>query len=123
MVHLGRWSLYEVKISLWVVIWDPNKATDIGEWWICGRGRLERFRTSYTCKKFYSKTSCMNLALPLQIDFYYFWNGTYRVLENSSYLPLVLLVNYYITTDSEMYLIFIKRIIILYWLDRVFFSQ
>ena len=25
------------------IVWDPNKAIDIGEWSICGGGRLERF--------------------------------------------------------------------------------
>ena len=28
---------------VWVILWDPNKTIDIGEWSICGAGRLERF--------------------------------------------------------------------------------
>ena len=32
MVFLGRWEDYGVKISLWVIIWDPNKAIDTGRW-------------------------------------------------------------------------------------------
>ena len=30
-------------MSLWVILWDPNKAIDIGEWSICGGGQLESF--------------------------------------------------------------------------------
>ena len=26
-----------------MIIWDPNKAIDIGRWSTCGGGRLERF--------------------------------------------------------------------------------
>ena len=32
-----------VKISLWLIVWDRNKAIDIAKWSICGGGRLERF--------------------------------------------------------------------------------
>ena len=28
---------------VWAIAWDPNKSIDVGEWWICGGGRLERF--------------------------------------------------------------------------------
>ena len=31
----------------WAIIWDPNKVIDIGEWWMCGQGRLERFYCVY----------------------------------------------------------------------------
>ena len=44
MVHLGRWSgVKGVKISLFLIVSEPNKAIDIGAWSICGGGRLERF--------------------------------------------------------------------------------
>ena len=26
-----------------MIVWDPNKSIDIGEWAICGDGRLKRF--------------------------------------------------------------------------------
>ena len=37
----------EVKILLWVIVWNPNKAIDIGRWSICGESRLERFHCIY----------------------------------------------------------------------------
>ena len=40
---------------VWVIIWDPNQATDIGEWAICGGGRLERI-------------SCMKILFLLNED-------------------------------------------------------
>ena len=48
MVDLERWSIYGGRI-----IWDPNKAIDVGEWSICGGGQLERFYCIYiyVCKK------------------------------------------------------------------------
>ena len=36
-----------VKISLSVIVWEPNKAIDIGKWSIFGGGRLERFYCIY----------------------------------------------------------------------------
>ena len=30
-------------MSAWAIVWDRNKAIDIGEWSICGGGQLERF--------------------------------------------------------------------------------
>ena len=29
---LGSYSI------AWAFVWDPNKAIEIGEWWICGEG-------------------------------------------------------------------------------------
>ena len=43
MVHLGRWSVQGVRILLQWIIWESNKAIDIGELSICGGGGLERF--------------------------------------------------------------------------------
>ena len=40
-------GLGSFKISWWVVVWDPDKAIDIGEWSICGGGRLERIYCKY----------------------------------------------------------------------------
>ena len=52
MVHLGRWSIlgygYCYHSIVWVVVWDSNKVIDIGEWSICGGGRLERFYCMFT---------------------------------------------------------------------------
>ena len=31
------------EVESWAIAWDRNKAIDIGEWSICGVGRLERF--------------------------------------------------------------------------------
>ena len=28
---------------VWAIVWDPNKAIDIGEWLICGGSWLKRF--------------------------------------------------------------------------------
>ena len=36
------------KISVWVILWDLNKAIDIGEWSIWGGGQLETFFYIYT---------------------------------------------------------------------------
>ena len=47
MVHSGRWSVYGVQISLWMMVWDPNKAVAIGMSSICGDGRLERLYCMY----------------------------------------------------------------------------
>ena len=52
MVHLrnlfGYMELeYPYSGIIWMVIWDPNKAIDIGEWSICGGGRLQRFCCKY----------------------------------------------------------------------------
>ena len=38
MVDVGRWSVYRVIISLWMIDWDRNKAIDIGEWSVYGGG-------------------------------------------------------------------------------------
>ena len=35
VIGLGSWNM--------LIGWDPNKAIDIGEWSICGGGRLKRF--------------------------------------------------------------------------------
>ena len=43
MVYFGRWSTWEVRISLQWIVWDSNKAIDIREWPICGSGRLVEF--------------------------------------------------------------------------------
>ena len=43
MVLLGSWSVQGIKISLWVIVWDPNNTIDVGRWSICGGGQLERF--------------------------------------------------------------------------------
>ena len=43
MVDLRRWSIYGVRVSLWAILNDRNKAINIGEWFICGDGQLERF--------------------------------------------------------------------------------
>ena len=36
----GRFSgiVPMVLTIMWVIVWDPNKAIDIGEWTICGCG-------------------------------------------------------------------------------------
>ena len=34
---------YHYDVIVWVMVQDPNNAIDIGEWSICGSGRLERF--------------------------------------------------------------------------------
>ena len=54
MVNLRRWSTLGVSISLqlyiiWAIVWCPNNVIDIGEWSICGGGRLERFYCSSLC--------------------------------------------------------------------------
>ena len=33
---------YNIVTMVWVIAWDPNKVIDIGQWSICGGGRLER---------------------------------------------------------------------------------
>ena len=32
---------------VWAIVWEPNKATDRGEWSICGGALLERFYCLY----------------------------------------------------------------------------
>ena len=34
---------YRYNGFVWAIVWDPNKAIDIGEWLICGGGQLERY--------------------------------------------------------------------------------
>ena len=48
MVHLGRFRELEYHYNgiVRVIVWDSNKAIDIGEWSIPGGGRLERFYCS-----------------------------------------------------------------------------
>ena len=36
-----------VRIKLWAILWDPNKAIDIRRWMIYVGGRLERFYYIY----------------------------------------------------------------------------
>ena len=43
-------SVYGVKISLWVTIWDPNKVIDIGRWSMCRGGQIEKFYCMYICR-------------------------------------------------------------------------
>ena len=46
MIHL-RELTYRCKGIVWVLVWDPNKAIDIGEWSICGGDRLKRRYSIY----------------------------------------------------------------------------
>ena len=48
MIHLGRWSIYGVRISVREIVCDRNKAIDIREWSIFGGGQLERFYCIYS---------------------------------------------------------------------------
>ena len=49
------WSVYGVSMEVeyhnnwivWAIIWDPNKAIDIGEWLICVGGRLKMLYCMY----------------------------------------------------------------------------
>ena len=36
-----------VTLGSWHIVWDPNKAIDIGELSICGGGQFERFNLYY----------------------------------------------------------------------------
>ena len=47
LLGLGRLEYHYNGIIIWAIIWDPNKVSDIGEWSICGGGRLERFYWIY----------------------------------------------------------------------------
>ena len=42
VVSLARWNI-ATMVFVWVIVWDPNKAIDIGELSICGRGQLKKF--------------------------------------------------------------------------------
>ena len=46
-------------MSVLAIVWDGNKAVDIGEWAVCGGGRLERFYCIYVerDKHLYMKSS------------------------------------------------------------------
>ena len=32
----GGWFMMEFRLSVWPIVWNRNKAIDIGEWLICG---------------------------------------------------------------------------------------
>ena len=38
---------YHYNDITWAIVWDQNKAIDVGEWSICGGGWLERFYNMY----------------------------------------------------------------------------
>ena len=43
MVGLGSENTeYRYNGIVWAIVWGPNKAVGIGEWAICGAGRIER---------------------------------------------------------------------------------
>ena len=50
-----------MELELQWVIWDPNKAINIGEWSICGRGWLQRF---YCFLKFSASLLLMQTTVP-----------------------------------------------------------
>ena len=56
MVHLGRfWEMeYQYNASVWAIARNLNKAIDIGEWSVCGGGRVEKLYCIYNT---YSETS------------------------------------------------------------------
>ena len=41
VIGLVRELQYCYNCSAWAIVWDPNKAIDIGEWSICTDGHLE----------------------------------------------------------------------------------
>ena len=45
ILNNGRFRELEYHYNgfVWVISWDPNEVIDIGEWLICGGGRLERY--------------------------------------------------------------------------------
>ena len=42
---------YRYNSIAWVIFWDPNKAINVGEWPICGGGRVERFYYIEVCSQ------------------------------------------------------------------------
>ena len=53
LVGLGGLE-YRYSGIVWTIVWDPNKAIDIGESLIFGVGRLERFYCIYIYIYIYS---------------------------------------------------------------------
>ena len=43
VLQTGNIYGHRVRISIGTIVWDRNKAKNIGKWSICGGGRLERF--------------------------------------------------------------------------------
>ena len=70
--QLGSNLEYLYNGIVWAILWDPNKAINIGEWSTCGGGHLERFY----CTCIYSKTSLNRLSMGQTL------NGPFREVVN-----------------------------------------
>ena len=67
VIGLGSFE-YHYNGIVWVIVWDPNKASAIGEWSICGGGQLERFYCTiggcHWCYRIGCVTKCIDVTSP-----------------------------------------------------------
>ena len=81
MVDIGRWSLQWVRICLQWIGWDQNKATNIGERWICRGGPLERLYCTCTVYLQYNCTHSIPTSHP-QLVHQRLWYVLYCLWRN-----------------------------------------